>query len=230
MQKERSASVPLADNNETTPARETLALPFLDPFEAIQKHRHRLPHWQQGEAWQFVTWRLGDSLPSEKLKEWRLEKECWVLEHPEPWDPEEEKEHHRLFSERMERWLDAGHGCCALREKEAAAIVEGALRFFDGVRYGLGPFVIMPNHVHVLFQPMLGWPLEEILHSWKSFTAKEVNKLRGTEGPFWQKDYWDRMVRNEEQWHAYRSYIERNPVKLKAETFVLGVGTRKRPL
>ncbi len=204
--------------------------PFLNPFEAIDAHRGRLPHWQQGEAWQFVTWRLADSLPARKLDQWRRERAGWLAEHPEPWEPEVEKEYHRLFSERVEHWLDAGHGCCALRERKAAAIVEGALRFFDGTRYAMGPFVIMPNHVHTLFQPLEGWALQEILHSWKSFTAKEVNKLRGTTGAFWQKEYWDRIVRSEEQWHAYRGYIERNPQGLRGGAFVLGVGSGDRPV
>jgi type I restriction enzyme R subunit len=220
----------LPADDESGKASGTLALPFLNPFEAIQKHRHRLPHWQQGEAWQFVTWRLADSLPAEKLTQWRIKKEAWLLQNPEPWEPDREREFHRLFSERREQWLDAGHGCCALRNRDAAAIVEGALRFFDGMRYGLGPFVIMPNHVHVLFQPLAGWPLEGILHSWKSYTAKEVNKLLGTSGPIWQEDYWDQMVRSGEQWHAYRGYIERNPAKLKSGTFLVGVGTKASPV
>src|SRR5690606_32183410 len=133
--------------------------PFLDPYEGIEKHRHRLPHWQQGEAWQFVTWRLADSLPWEKLREWQLKKEAWILQNPEPRPPEAEKEYHRLFSDRMEKWLDRGHGSCALRDQRAAAIVERALRHFDKERYALGPFVIMPNHVHVLFRPLIGFAL-----------------------------------------------------------------------
>jgi REP element-mobilizing transposase RayT len=203
--------------------------PFLDPYEGIEKHRHRLPHWQQGEAWQFVTWRLADSLPWEKLREWQLEKEAWILQNPEPRPPEAEKEYHRLFSDRMEKWLDRGHGSCALRDQRAAAIVERALRHFDKERYALGPFVIMPNHVHVLFRPLIGFALEDTLHSWKSFTAKEVNKLRGTTGPFWQQEYWDRMVRSELQWYAYRNYIERNPRSLKPGTYLLGCGSYDCP-
>ncbi len=204
--------------------------PFLDPFEFIDTGHHWLPHWQQGEAWQFVTWRLADSLPAEKVNAWREEKAAWLAEHPEPWSPEIEQEYHRLFTKRIEQWLDSGHGCCALREREVAAIVEGALRFFDGTRCALGPYVIMPNHVHTLFQPMEGWSLQSIMHSWKSFTAKKVNKLRGTTGEFWQRDYWDRIVRSEEQWYAYHGYIERNPQDLGPGTFVLGVGSKQRPL
>jgi hypothetical protein len=172
---------------------------------------------------------MADSLPAETLDAWRREIVAWLAKHPLPWAPEVEKEYHRLFTGPIERWLDAGHGCCALRDPPAAAIVEGALRFFDRARYTLGPFVIMPNHVHTLFRPLEGWSLEKILHSWKSFTAKELNKLRGTSGTFWQGEYWDRIVRKEDQWHAYRRYIERNPEKLMPGTFVLGAGSGEGP-
>ncbi len=203
--------------------------PFLNWSDGVDRHHHHLPHWQQGQAWQFVTWRLADSLPADKLAEWRSEREAWLLLHPKPWDDNIEAEYHAHFTERMDGWLDAGHGNCTLRDRQISGIVENALRFFDGARYGLGPFVIMPNHVHLLFQPAEEWPLDRTLHSWKSFTAKEVNKLRGTTGAFWQEDYWDRIVRSENEWIAYRDYITQNPKYLKPETYVLACGSKKSP-
>jgi hypothetical protein len=207
-----------------------MSSPFFNPYEDFERHRFGLPHWQQGEVWQFVTWRLADAMPVEKLNEWRLERESWLLNNPPPWSPDAEREFHQLFRSRVEKWLDRGHGCCALREPKVAAIVEGALRHFDGARYRLGPYVIMPNHVHVLFHPLPGFALKGILHTWKGFTAKEVNKILGSAGKFWQDSYWDRMVRSEQQWYAYRNYIERNPQSLRPGTFVLGVGSRSEPI
>ncbi|MBI5155339.1 transposase [Candidatus Poribacteria bacterium] len=202
---------------------------FLNPFEDIEKHLHHLPHWQQGEVWQFVTWRLGDSLPEGKLSQWKEERREWLASHPEPWDDAARREFHGRFTERMDKWLDAGHGSCLLRDGACASIVEGALRHFDRERYALGPYVVMPNHVHVLFQPIAPHSVAAILHSWKSFTAKEINKLRGTHGLVWQEDYWDTMIRSECQWHVCRSYIERNPAHLAGGGFCLGAGSASVP-
>jgi type I restriction enzyme R subunit len=107
---------------------------FFDPSKEIDIHRHRLPHWQQSEVFYFVTWRLADSLPQSKLKQWREEKDNWLCAHPEPWDGETEEEYHRLFSDRIDKWLDAGEGSCVLRDPALANIVAGAFQYFDGKR------------------------------------------------------------------------------------------------
>ncbi|MFO8027067.1 MAG: transposase, partial [Opitutales bacterium] len=82
-------------------------------------------------------------------------------------------------------------------------------------RYVLDNSVIMPNHVHVLFQPMPAHRLKKILYSWKSFTAKQINLKTGGKGPLWADDYWDRLIRNEAHLEACRRYIQQNPVKAK---------------
>jgi len=51
---------------------------FLDPSAEISKHGHRLPHWQQDIKMQFVTFRLGDSLPEAKVKQWKEERRIWL--------------------------------------------------------------------------------------------------------------------------------------------------------
>jgi len=190
----------------------SFSAPFLNPFEEIRRHRHHLPHWEQGEAWQFVTWRLADSIARSKLDQWAAEKAAWLKFHPAPWDEATERDYHERFSRRIDEWLDAGHGSCVLREPDCACIVAGAVRHFDGQRYRLGPFVVMPNHVHVLFQPLAGWLLEGIVHS---------NKRLGRAGALWAEDYWDRMIRSAEHWRACRRYILRNPARLPAGTYVL---------
>ena len=204
---ERSPAVPAANRGRDARA------PFLDPFSAIEVTEHNLPHWQQDETWIFVTWRLADSLPAEKLRQWEEEKDAWIARHPEPWDPATTREFHELFTKRIEDWLDAGHGACILRQPEVRQIVVDALAFFDGRRYELGDWVVMPDHCHVLFRPLSEHRLPDILHSWKSFTAKAVNKLLGRTGPVWQEDYWDRLVRNERHLDACQRYIVENPIK-----------------
>ena len=86
--------------------------------------------------------------------------------------------------EKLEAHLDQGIGECWLRRPGSVAqLVENALRHFDGERYLLGSYVIMPNHVHVLVHPAWNTNLPDILHSWKSFTANEANKILGRSGP-----------------------------------------------
>lgn len=198
---------------------------FFNPDKEIDIHTHRLPHWQQREVFYFVTWRLADSLPQAKLKQWREEKEMWLRLHPEPWDGETEEEYHRRFSDRIDKWLDAGEGSCVLREPRLANIVAEAFQYFDSTRYDLVAFVVMPNHVHVLFRLHAPHRLEEVIKSWKGFTAREINKHLGKRGTLWQEDYWDRMVRNERHFFKCIEYIQKNPgrAKLKKGEYVLFV-------
>ncbi|WP_423460911.1 transposase [Ottowia sp. VDI28] len=108
-------------------------------------------------------------------------------------------------------------GCCALRHPAVAAVVEEALLKFDGERYRLICWSIMPNHVHVLLEPQTD--LGRIVQSWKSFTgrwalAKNVELDLGIPGPcFWMRDYWDRYIRGEAHFKAVAEYIHQNPVK-----------------
>jgi putative DNA methylase len=114
---------------------------------------------------------------------------------------------------RIEEALDQGRGACVLARPELAAIVKEALRHFDGSRYRLYAWVIMPNHVHALITPLKDHSLSDILHSWKSHTAKQINKQLGQTGQFWQEEYYDRMIRDETHYAAVVDYIENNPVK-----------------
>ena len=197
---------------------------YLDRTEEIEKHRPNvLPHWQQSDKLIFVTWRLADSLPQEKLAELEKDKASWLAEHPLPWDEATETEYHETFSNKIDIWLDAGAGECILREPKIADIVKSALLHFDGERYVMDSFVVMPNHVHVLFQLKEGFKLEHVIQSWKSFTAKSINKELGKEGVVWQRDYWDRIVRGGKHAGNLRRYIARNPEKAKVreDEFVL---------
>ena len=202
--------------------------PYLNPEKDIEKTKpFRLPHWQQESKLFFVTWRLADSLPAEKVKEWRDERDAWVATHPEPWSAETEQEYHDHFSNTIDQWLDAGSGECVLKDPTMAKIVADALLHFDGDRYLMDSFVVMPNHVHAIFHLAPGNKLEDVVQSWKSFTAKSINKALGQEGTLWQRDYWDRMVRDSDHRTNILEYIKKNPVraKLKDGAFVLYSGS-----
>ena len=85
--------------------------------------------------------------------------------------------------------------------------------YFEGERYELVAACVMPNHVHAVFAPLHGHGLADILHSWKSFTSKEANKLLGTTGQFWEREYFDRLIRNAAELERTVRYVVENPVK-----------------
>ena len=165
-------------------------------------HRRNLPHFEGGAIPQGVTFRLHDSLPREKVAEMTES----ILS---PDKAAVNKERMR----NLNQLLDQGHGAAWLKNPAVAEVVQKSLLFFDGQRYSLHAWVIMPSHVHVFFTPAEGWTLTKILHSWKSFSAREANKVLGRVGEFWQKEYFDRAIRDEKGFNAAIEYIENNPVK-----------------
>ncbi|MBI4640176.1 MAG: Eco57I restriction-modification methylase domain-containing protein, partial [Candidatus Tectomicrobia bacterium] len=186
---------------------------FFDPNISLEIYQRNLPHWRQTGTTYYVTFRLADSLPQEKVQQLKLEREKWLKSHPEPRSPSVTAEYHRLFSEKVEQWLDAGAGSCILREPDAAKIVADALTHFDGERYRLGEWVVMPNHVHVLVTPLHKHELSDILHSWKSFAANKINEHLHRTGTLWQHESYDHIVRSDDQLHRIEQYIRDNPAK-----------------
>jgi type I restriction enzyme R subunit len=110
---------------------------------------------------------------------------------------------------------------CLLAQPENAGIVARAMEHFDGERYLLGDYVVMPNHVHVLLVPLEGFSLTEILRSWKAFTAREINLRAGRSGGLWQRESFDHIVRSGEQLERIRGYIADNPAGLREGTFLV---------
>jgi leucyl-tRNA synthetase len=201
--------------------------PKLSTHIPISKSRRNLPHWQQDDSYYFLTWCLADSLPAAKLKELLEKKSQWQQANPEPLDAEREKEFHALFSGKIEEWLDAGEGSCILKDSALRRIVDDALHHFDGERYALIASAVMPNHVHVVIRLFTGENLSDVLHSWKSFTAKQINRATGNTGTVWQDESFDRIVRSSAHLETLISYVEENPLKAKlgeddASVFVRG--------
>jgi len=196
--------------------------------------RGYLPHFDHAGLIQGITFRLADSLPAEKIAQWRTElgllagarascpqaKETKIGQDVRA--PASRIEYHR----RIEEWLDRGQGTCLLRNPRLARIIEDALLHFDGERYRLAAWVVMPNHVHVLVETMVGHRLGDVVHSWKSFTAKEINRILGRTGPVWQEEYFDRFIRNGDHLRETIRYIEKNPVEVglveRAEDWLFG--------
>ncbi len=165
--------------------------------------RGYLPHFDGGEIPQVLTFRLFGSLPKHLLDRWAEELAKW------PEQKKAEAERRR----RMEDYLDQGLGPVWLKDGRVGEMTDNALRYFDSVRYLLHTWVVMPNHVHVLLTPNNGFTLAGILHSWKSFTSKEANKILQRAGTFWQAESFDRYIRDETHFKRAWEYIEQNPVK-----------------
>ncbi len=187
---------------------------FFNPRGNIEKTHHHLPHWQQGEVPVFVTFRLADSLPQELLDAWQRDREAFHAANPPPWDEITEACYHGLFSEQLDEHLDSGLGCCALREPSIAQVVVDRLHHFDGQRYQLLSYVLMPNHAHVLFTLGTDESLADTLQGWKGVSSRLIHKQGLCPlNPFWQADYYDRLIRSPEHLARVKAYIRENPAK-----------------
>ena len=163
--------------------------------------RGYLPHFDHPGLVQSITFRVADSLPMEVVL--RLSQRKTVATDADAVE----------LRKTVETALDRGVGACHLKNLQVAQIVQDALLHFDGERYRLLAWVVMPNHVHVMIETLPGFRLDEVVHSWKSYTAKKCNRLLGQTGAFWEAEYFDRFIRNAEHFRKAREYIEENPVK-----------------
>jgi len=166
----------------------------------------------------FVTFRLADSLPKEILLQYereRAERMSRLLAAKRAGRKPIDNEVliHRDFRRKVERYLDKGAGACHLGRAEIAELVAGALRFFHKERYLLREWVVMPNHVHVLFWPLPNYLVGEITKSWKQFTSKRAKlMLELKDARFWQRESFDHWVRDEKERARITRYIRNNPV------------------
>ena len=202
---------------------------FIRKDVPVDKSQRFLPHWEQPDVCYFLTFRTADSIPAGILSEWKSARDAWLRAHRidpnlDDWHahiaslPEEDCAiYHARFSRQMQEFLDECHGDCLLRRADLREIVVRALRHFDGERYRLGGFVVMPNHAHILVQVIGETRLKGVSYSWKHFTARELNKVLGEEKceHFWQAETYDHIVRSEAQFHHYRKYIAENPLKAR---------------
>ena len=158
-------------------------------------YRRRLPHLDVPGSPVFVTWRLWGSLPQERV---------FVREHVASGE---------AFAA-LDRLLDlARSGPVYLRQPEIANLVSQQIHTASAKGLcTLHAYVVMPNHVHVLWTPKASLPV--LIRSVKGSTARLANQLLGRAGkPFWQEEFFDRLVRNDAEFSQIRRYVEWNPVK-----------------
>lgn len=162
-------------------------------------YRGYLPHFENWDHIQMITYRLADSLPKRVAERLASEKDQVYGE--------------MLYRKRIEAFLDAGYGSCCLGRLEIAELVKESFLFNNMKRYRLHAYVIMPNHVHILAEPIAPHSLSEIIKCWKSVTAREISRISGHPGHIWMKEYWDRFIRDDEHFRNALNYILENPVK-----------------
>ncbi|MGA2069406.1 MAG: hypothetical protein ABSG86_30930 [Thermoguttaceae bacterium] len=193
-------------------------MPFelFDAASDLRVTEGNLPHWFQPGVTYFITWRTDDSIPRDALGLWLRRhgidpgERGWSArlgELPEG----QQHEFHDMFSREFLEYLDRGHGACVLRRRDLAALVAESLRHFDGQRYLLGDFVVMPNHVHVLACLLGATDVLEQCRSWKKFTATKINRATRQRGRFRHEESFDHLVRSPEQFEHLRRYIADNP-------------------
>ena len=182
--------------------------------EITKKQGSHLPHWTADGALYHVVFRLADAVAAEVQEQWKLARE--ELSHKLEQGKITELQHielRRLQSEQVAEYLDRGFGSCALKDPELAGVVETALKHFDGERYELHAYAVMPNHVHVVVKPLGDHQLPDILHSWKRHSSREINKKLGSAGEFWKSEYYDHLIRDDKDYENSVAYVLENPAK-----------------
>jgi REP element-mobilizing transposase RayT len=177
------------------------------------RQRGRLPHWETETGLYFVTFRLADSLPLPVLE--KIVKRQRVLEVAKRTGanllPEQKVLVAELSVKKIEDYFDRGIGACLLRNPQIGELVASALHFWHRKRYRLVAWCVMPNHVHVIFRLFSGQQLADVVRSWKTFTARKANRILGRAGTFWQREYYDRLIREEGELDRAIEYVLSNP-------------------
>jgi len=202
---------------------------IFEPDEEFLVVERKLPHWAQPGTIAFITFRTYDSMPAHVIRQWLSERTDWLHGHgvdaaASNWKEQFKqlsvnlrKEFHRRFSQRWHEELDSCHGQCVLGQTEFAQVVAASLEHFDGDRYELTNYIVMPNHVHLLAAFPDPPAMLDQCESWKHFTATRINRQLNRKGRFWQHDGFDHLVRSVEQFEYLREYIARNPIKARLQ-------------
>ena len=187
--------------------------------------KRNMPHIDMTSHLTFVTFRMADSMPRDVVQRWHSEIDSWLKENGLAGRAVEEilnsidvddklKNELRQFKNR--RWhgyLDECYGACVLRHPQARSFVEDSLLHFEGKRYELERFIVMPNHVHLMIQTRPGFQLRKQLTQIMRFSGRKVNSHLKRCGDCWQSEPFDHVVRSAAQFEYLQRYIADNPKK-----------------
>lgn len=197
---------------------------YFDPDAEFAITERRLPHWSQAGTVCFLTWWTADSLPKAVLERWQAERmrllrqagidpTSDVRSQIDRLEPATARALRRELFSRWDNHLDQAHGECLLKRTDVRQIVADSIENFEGDRYVLYGYVIMPNHVHALAAFDRDERMLKQMRSWKRFSAGKINELLSRSGPFWQRDGFDHLVRDDESVVHFQNYIAQNPAK-----------------
>ena len=195
----------------------------LDLDKKITFYRRHLPHWRQKGASYFVTIRLNDSLPQNKITELKLSVEKKRHELTSKKSKSELSENKKqeilakLTFDLTERWLDQGMGSCVLGNAKKRDILSETLSRLNDEQYELDAYVIMPNHVHFIIRPLHGYELTKIFQTLKRISSFKINEILQKQGALWQGESYDRIIRDSQHLWRCLQYIGGNPGKAKLQ-------------
>jgi len=217
-QVEKSSDKPHSALSDYVAPVEAVSNRFNDTSKSFLKKKANLPHWTKEGATYAVTFRLADSLPKAVLDNHNAtttDLQHLVKKAAAQGDTQLESyaklrltEHHQS---NLEAALNKNEGHSWMQDPAVADIVANSLTHFAGERYNLGAWCVMPNHVHLILEPINGHTLPDILHSIKRHSAKEANTHLERSGQFWQKESYDHLIRDEDDFIAQTKYIVENP-------------------
>jgi REP element-mobilizing transposase RayT len=178
----------------------------------LRRWRNRLPHWEIENGTYFITLRCAGSLPGpvrKKIKELQTS-----LDEIEANDPEFQQLQRQIFLT-AEKYLDSGQGFAPFKSAECCRVLADCMERLDA-GWPIIDWVIMPNHIHcIAVDDEATLSLGESMKRFKGRTARTCNLALGRRGSFWQRDWFDRWVRSENELDKVRKYIAQNPVKAK---------------
>ena len=167
----------------------------------VQNTRRKLPHMQLPDSVIFITWRLAFDLPKQKKE-----------------NLSEEESYFAAFMQYDELLDKSNTDKINLAREPYMSPIKNALHYYEGKKYELLAYCIMPNHVHLIVKPALKncndyYSLKETTLALKSYTAHAINKLENTKGKVWQTESYDHVVRDEKELSKLLDYVINNPVK-----------------
>lgn len=172
-------------------------------------HRRRLPHLYYNEGVYFVTYRVKNSIAKNYIRE------LWEDYRLALKDSSLTGYQQKKFFDKYEKALNENiPHCDYLIRPEINKIVKYTIHFPEGKEYNLLAYCIMPNHVHLVFQLLKGnRGISKIMQSIKRISGRDINRVLGEKGHFWQKESYDRLVRDDKELYFTLEYVLNNPVE-----------------
>lgn len=192
--------------------------PFYNKDEAMTMTMGHLPHISQNQKLYAVTFRLHDSLPQSVIQAYMNDSMAHYAEN----ESDSKSKREIYLHKKMMEYMDMGYGECLLRNPDVREIVEEAFRYVHANMALVHAYVIMPNHVHVILETKENVKIQDVMHRLKHYTSVKINSFLQHEGSVWQREYYDRMIRNQSHYENAIRYITNNPRHCQAGEFSLG--------